>query len=248
MVSSNTCALLPPTPPSEPVGTKIDSQSAETNGTVGSTTDTMTTAHKHIWVITGPAGCGKTSVAEFLHETFSIPYLEGDTVRPLPSQITPSIDGKTNNTYQFHTPENVQKMADGQPLTDADRWDWLILLREQSLTTLKSTSSAGVIVTCSALKRKYRDVIRIATYHDPSIQVHFVFLSASEALLMDRVRARKNHYMKDYMVASQFQSLETPQTDEVDVLSVDASGTNTEVQQLALGVVNEVLKKDAGSS
>lgn len=62
---------------------------------------------------------------------------------------------------------------------------------------------------------------------------------------MDRVRARKNHYMKDYMVRSQFESLETPTKDEVDVLSVDASGSSVEVQELALGVVREVLEKDA---
>ncbi|KAK3686983.1 hypothetical protein LTR37_019285 [Vermiconidia calcicola] len=185
-----------------------------------------TTAHQHIWVITGPAGCGKTSVAEHMHQTFSLPYLEGDT---------------------FHTPENVQKMANGQPLTDADRWDWLILLREEAISALKkSPSSAGVVVTCSALKRKYRDVIRIATYHDPSVRVHFVFLSASETALMDRVRARKNHYMKDSMVRSQFESLETPTEEERDVLSVDASGTSVEVQRLALETVNECLSRDAG--
>ena len=137
-------------------------------------------------------------------------------------------------------------MANGQPLNDADRWDWLILLREEAVSAIKSSNSKGVIVTCSALKRKYRDVIRIATYHDPTIRVHFVFLNASEAALMDRVRARKNHYMKDYMVKSQFESLETPRDDESDVLSVDASGTSEEVQQLAVGVVNKVLNADIG--
>ncbi|KAK5116017.1 hypothetical protein LTR62_000473 [Meristemomyces frigidus] len=197
---------------------------------------TPSTAHmtqtKHIWVITGPAGCGKTSVAEYLHQQLSLPYLEGDG---------------------FHTPENVQKMADGQPLTDADRWDWLILLREQSLLTLTkphphvSTSQppSGVIVTCSALKRKYRDVIRIAAYHRPDVLVHFVFLQASESALMDRVRARKNHYMKDYMVHSQFQSLEAPMEDELglDCMSVDASGTSKEVQELALDAVEKSIHK-----
>ncbi|KAK5708997.1 hypothetical protein LTR17_020177 [Elasticomyces elasticus] len=222
---------------------------------------------KHIWVITGPAGCGKTSVAEYLHQQLQIPYLEGDT---------------------FHTPENVQKMSQGQPLTDADRWDWLILCREQCLSTLHSptpspttstTSSSsstttttttsddtitptrrpsqgapeGVILTCSALKRKYRDVLRVAAYHNPAISIHFVFLSASEAVLMDRVRARQNHYMKDYMVHSQFQSLEAPQGDELDegasetviagsgkrgdVLCVDAGGQAEEVRRWALNAV-----------
>ena len=132
-------------------------------------------------------------------------------------------------------------MANGKPLTDADRWDWLILLREQAISTLENNGAKGVIVTCSALKRKYRDVIRVATYHDPTILVHFVFLNASEGLLMDRVRARKNHYMKDYMVHSQFESLETPMKDELDVLSVDASGTSIEVQKLAYEVVKHVL-------
>ena len=132
-------------------------------------------------------------------------------------------------------------MANGQPLTDTDRWDWLILLREEALRSLRSSNAGGVVVTCSALKRKYRDVIRIASYHHPNVKVHFVFLSASEALLMDRVRARQNHYMKDYMVHSQFESLEMPQTDEIDVLSVDASGMPKEVQQLALAVVKKVM-------
>ena len=145
-------------------------------------------------------------------------------------------------------------MAAGHPLTDTDRWDWLIQLREESLRALNNfnpsgvnppgQNPSGVILTCSALKRKYRDVLRIAAYHDPSIRVHFVFLSASESLLMDRVRARQNHYMKDYMVHSQFESLEAPQADEGDVLSVDASGTSKEVQVLALGVVEEVLRAD----
>lgn len=148
-------------------------------------------------------------------------------------------------------------MAQGQPLTDADRWDWLVTLREESVKTLRASSSSssaaaaaaaaadGVIVTCSALKRKYRDVIRIAAYHHPEIRVHFVFLKATEALLMERVRARQNHYMKDYMVHSQFESLETPTQDETDVLAVDASGTSTQVQELALRIVKQEMASEA---
>lgn len=137
-------------------------------------------------------------------------------------------------------------MGEGTPLTDADRWDWLILLREEALRTLASSPDLnGVVLTCSALKRKYRDVFRVATYHNPGLRVHFVFLNVSEAILMDRVRARQNHYMKDYMVRSQFQSLEAPQQDETDVLSVEASGASVEVQKLALAVVNEAMEKDS---
>ena len=137
-------------------------------------------------------------------------------------------------------------MADGQPLADADRWDWLIVLRDQALATL--ADSRCVVVTCSALKRKYRDVIRVASYHQPEVRVHFIFLSVSDSILMDRVRARRNHYMKDYMVRSQLESLEAPQTGEIDVLSIDAGGTSQEVQQLVLNVVDKLLNEKATSS
>ena len=142
---------------------------------------------------------------------------------------------------QFHTPENVKKMAEGHPLADADRWDWLIVLREQALASL--TTATNVVVTCSALKRKYRDVIRIASYHRADVKVHFVFLSVTDAVLMDRVRARRNHYMKDHMVQSQLESLEAPQDDEFDVLSIDADGPPEEVQQLVLKVVDRRMKE-----
>lgn len=147
-------------------------------------------------------------------------------------------------------------MTRGEALTDADRWDWLILLRDTAIATLlnptttKTLSSPaeeprGVILTCSALKRKYRDILRLATLQHPEIRVHFVFLRASEALLMDRVRARQNHYMKDYMVRSQFESLEAPTADEADVLPVEAGGSSEEVQGLAVGVVEGVMEADA---
>jgi gluconokinase len=144
-------------------------------------------------------------------------------------------------------------MARGEPLTDADRWDWLILLRDEAIKTLQTTipqnqtpstatSPSGVILTCSALKRKYRDILRLASLQHHSIKVHFIFLRASEALLMDRVRARKNHYMKDYMVRSQFESLEAPAEDEGDVVGVEAGGTSVEVMGLAERIVEGVMR------
>ena len=148
-------------------------------------------------------------------------------------------------------------MARGEPLTDADRWDWLILLRDTAIATLSQPTTdqtpitttnqpQSVILTCSALKRKYRDILRLATLKPPNIAVHFIFLRASEALLMDRVRARKNHYMKDYMVRSQFESLEAPAEDEEDVLGVEAGGSSEEVRELAGRVVEGVLRGEVG--
>lgn len=130
-------------------------------------------------------------------------------------------------------------MANNQPLTDADRWDWLIVLREEAVKALHDSS--GVIITCSALKRKYRDVMRVASYNDSAIRVHFIFLNVSEELLFKRVKARQNHYMKDSMVRSQLASLETPTPDEVDVLRVDASGDSKEVQKLAAAALTNTM-------
>lgn len=144
-------------------------------------------------------------------------------------------------------------MSLGNPLNDEDRWDWLILLRQTALSTLLTPPQqanpgqqpTNVILTCSALKRKYRDVLRIATYHHPSVLLHFVVLSADERILMERVRARKDHYMKDHMVRSQFESLEAPEADERDVLPVAAGGGEGEVGALAEGLVRGVLEVDA---
>ncbi|KAF2088864.1 carbohydrate kinase [Saccharata proteae CBS 121410] len=185
--------------------------------------------HRHIWIVTGPAGCGKSTVAKFIAEQLNTPYIEGD---------------------EFHPKSNIDKMAAGIPLTDADRWDWLILLRQQAVQEL-SNGFSDVVLTCSALKKKYRDVIRIASYNDQNVLVHFVYLKASEAVLMERVRSRPGHFMKDNMVRSQFQSLEEPDEEETDkdVIEVDVSGDLAEVQTLALNMVQQVLDKDhAGPS
>src|ERR1700678_2881803 len=121
-------------------------------------------------------------------------------------------------------------MAAGMALTDADRWDWLVQLREEAMDALDN-GAHGVVLTCSALKKKYRDVIRVARYNDHDVRVHFIYLRATEALLTQRVAARKGHYMKPGMVRSQLQSLEEPER-EHDVHSIDVSGSQSEVRQL----------------
>jgi len=133
-------------------------------------------------------------------------------------------------------------MAAGIPLTDADRWDWLILLRQRSVAEL-SHGSLGVVLTCSALKRKYRDVIRVASYNNSHLFVHFVYLRANEDMILSRVKARQGHYMKDDMVESQFRSLEEPGIDETDCVCIDVGGTVPQVQELALSVVKKALKE-----
>ncbi|KAI0400305.1 thermoresistant gluconokinase [Xylaria palmicola] len=175
----------------------------------------------HIWLVTGPAGCGKTTVAEHLSKSLNLPYLEGDA---------------------YHPKANIDKMANGIPLTDADRWDWLTLLREESLNQLAS-GAEGVVLTCSALKRKYRDVIRVAPYFFHDVMLHFIYLHAPEAVLLERVGLRQGHYMGANMVRSQFQILEPPTAEETDVISVDVSGPIDEVLRVALEQVTQKISE-----
>ena len=128
-------------------------------------------------------------------------------------------------------------MGRGIPLTDEDRWDWLIALRDAAIDALAPSSKtnnghapAGVVVACSALKQKYRDVMRVAAYGSPSVQIHFIYLKLNEDVLMERVRARKQHYMKSGMVRSQLATLEEPQ-DEWDTMTINVEGSPEEVQQ-----------------
>lgn len=132
-------------------------------------------------------------------------------------------------------------MASNIPLTDEDRWTWLIDVRNAALDELKS--SDGVFVACSALKHKYRDVLRIAHYQHSCVQVHFIYLKADRETLQERVANRKGHYMKSEMVNSQFDNLEEPAELEWDATSVDVSGPPKEVQEAAQQIVAQKLEE-----
>lgn len=151
--------------------------------------------------------------------------------------------GDSTNNPKFHPVENVAKMASGQPLTDADRWDWLTRLREEALTQV-AAGHDGVVVTCSALKRKYRDVIRVAKYFSPDLQLHFIYLDAPEAVLQERVANRKGHYMAASMVHSQLADLEPPMPDEHDCICVDVTPSPEKVCDEALSRVVSKLTND----
>ena len=131
-------------------------------------------------------------------------------------------------------------MSAGIPLADADRWDWLTALREESVRRIAEGGS-GVVLTCSALKRKYRDVIRVAPYFHAGVRLHFIYLRATEEMLLQRVAARENHYMGANMVRSQFAALEPPMPDETDVVSVDVARPMDEVLGDALAKVLQTL-------
>lgn len=137
-------------------------------------------------------------------------------------------------------------MGQGIPLTDEDRWDWLISLRQAAIDALSPSEAnnfhppAGVVVACSALKQKYRDVMRVAAYGSSSVQIHFVYLKLSEEVLMQRVTQRESHYMKSGMVHSQLAALEEPKG-EWDAITISVEGTMEEVQRNVIDAVVEKL-------
>jgi gluconokinase len=153
----------------------------------------------------GVAASGKTTVAEGLAKTLHATYLEADT---------------------FHPQANIAKMSSGIPLTDDDRWPWLSAMRDAL------ASHDRVVVTCSALKKSYRDLLRTAG------SVQFVFLAIDRSLAHDRIAARKGHFMTAQMLESQFATLEVPGSDEPDVVAMDARLT---VEELVASCTHKLL-------
>lgn len=159
------------------------------------------------WVIMGVSGCGKSSVGEQLAAALNVTYLEGD---------------------DYHSPANVAKMSAGEALTDADRADWLQALSGE-IDAARERGS-GLVLSCSALKRRYRDVLRGG---DP--RLHFAHLNGSRELLASRMAARHNHYMPPSLLDSQLASLEPLQADEAGIvldISKDVAALVHEILQV----------------
>lgn len=133
----------------------------------------------------GVSGCGKSTVGQGLAQRLHLPFIEGDAL---------------------HSPRNVARMAAGIALTDDDRKDWLDAIAQQ-LQALQTDQ--GLVISCSALKRIYRDRLRAAC---PDLQ--FVHLYGARELLDARLRQRQGHYMPPTLLDSQLATLETPTPDE----------------------------------
>ncbi|KAM9858964.1 putative gluconokinase [Aulostomus maculatus] len=164
-----------------------------------------------IYIIMGVSGCGKSSFGAFLSEKLGWPLHEGD---------------------DYHPQENIDKMAGGKPLTDQDRLPWLLRLHEVIQRTRCSGSDA--LVACSALKRRYRQILLygpralISSCPDQEVpppsphDIYFLFLHGNYDLIHQRMVARSGHYMKAQLLCSQFDVLEPP-LDEENVVSLDIS-------------------------
>jgi len=144
----------------------------------------------------GVSGCGKSSAGRQLALTLNLDFIEGDDA---------------------HSTANIAKMAAGQPLNDADRLDWL----RQLTATIRAAreQGTGLVLSCSALKRTYRDILR-----NGNPDTFFVHLQGEQTVIAERLRARSNHFMPAALLDSQFADLELLAPDEAGItLSVDRS-------------------------
>lgn len=157
-------------------------------------------AHPNL-VFMGVSGCGKSTVAEMYAQRTRATLIEAD---------------------HFHPPENIAKMSAGVPLTDEDRAGWLAAMAAR-LAEGKARGEA-MVVTCSALKKAYRDRLR-----QGDADLFFVFLDGSQELLQARLDARKGHFMPPGLLGSQLATLERPNLSTEKCLHVSISLTPEQI-------------------
>lgn len=143
--------------------------------------------HTGLYVIMGVSGSGKSLIGATLARELDIAFVEGDDLHPA---------------------DNVKRMAAGMPLTDDDRHGWLIAIAARLREAKRA--GTGLVVSCSALKQSYRDLLRSVGAAD----VRFVYLAGSRALLAERMAMRRGHFMPPALLESQLAILEEPSPDE----------------------------------
>jgi gluconokinase len=160
-------------------------------------------------VVMGVAGCGKSEIAQRVAAALKLPLIEGDT---------------------FHPQANIDKMRSGIPLTDDDRAGWLDALAREL-----AARPQGAVLTCSALKKSYRDRLRAATPH-----LMFAHLALPIEEAQRRVASRPGHFMPPSLVVSQFAALEDP-AGEPGVVVADATRS---VEEVAAQIQHSVIDYD----
>jgi gluconokinase len=167
--------------------------------------DWMEQARSLRWVVMGVSGCGKSEIGRRLAQRLGVAYAEGD---------------------DDHPAANVAKMAAGTPLTDDDRHDWL--LRLQSRIAAAAAQGEGLVLSCSSLKRRYRDLLRAG---DPGLV--FVHLQGDRELIAKRMHSRPGHFMPPALLDSQLRDLEPLQPDEAG-LALDITTLPEQLVEQAL--------------
>jgi gluconokinase len=139
-----------------------------------------------IYVVMGVSGSGKSLIGDGLAHALGVQHVEGDA---------------------YHPPANLLRMAAGIPLTDADRQGWLTALADRIAEAKRA--GVGLVVSCSALRRRYRDVLRAG-----ASDIRFIYLKGSRELIAARLAVRRGHFMPLSLLDSQLATLEEPWPDE----------------------------------
>ena len=158
----------------------------------------------------GVCGCGKSTIAHKLAKSMNGEYVEADSL---------------------HSAENISRMNIGKALRDCDRWPWL-----SRITNVVNQSPQPVFVSCSALRRSYRDYLRLRI-NKPIVFVH---LSGERDVLMSRMKSREDHFMPIKLLDSQLETLQSLQSDEVGI-EIDVCLSIEEIVKNCRVFINDVV-------
>jgi len=168
-----------------------------------------------IVILMGVSGCGKTTIGQVLSGKLGWPLLDAD---------------------EFHSAASIEKMRNGIPLDDADRWPWLD--RMNAALRECEARNESVLLACSALKQAYRDRLS-----NGIADVRWIYLKGRFELIRERLEARKGHYMKAGLLESQFAALEEPE----DALTADIDGSPDSIADSILRRLQALPARKTGS-
>lgn len=160
-------------------------------------------------IVMGVSGSGKTTIGKYIAKKIPAIFQDGD---------------------DLHPESNISKMSNGIPLNDTDRLPWLRKIGEVARQYLAEKQT--IIIACSALKKKYRDLLR-----EEIKPLRFIFLDGTYEQILQQVNQRKGHFMPEALLRSQFEALEIPGIEEVDVIRVPiGKGETDEVMEVVTGL------------
>lgn len=167
---------------------------------------------KSSFVFIGVSGCGKSAVAEAVANKINVPFLDGDFL---------------------HSRVNIDKMASGKPLNDEDRKLWLEAINS-AIYAMQHTHDISIL-TCSALKESYRNML-----NKGNTGVYFIYLKGDFDLIAQRLQNRKGHFFKSDMLKYQFETLEEPSKNEDNIYVIDVDKTLDEVVNDSIEFIHKI--------
>ncbi|MGF1750713.1 MULTISPECIES: gluconokinase [Vibrio] len=159
-------------------------------------------------IVMGVTACGKSTVGAQLAERLNRKFIDGD---------------------DLHPKSNIEKMSQGCPLTDEDRAPWLERIHDAAYSLEQNNEHA--VIVCSALKQSYREIIRGDNHN-----VTFLFLDGHQELILQRMRQRDGHFMKENMISSQFDILERPES-EPQTLTINIDGSVCDIVERSVAAL-----------